>query len=296
MDRISVLRVYVRLVEVGNFTAVASEFCIKQSTVSKWLAALESEHQVSLIDRTTRSQRVTEAGHTFYEHAARVIAAYDEAVAAIEERDLEPRGRIRISLPIVFGRIYVVPLIASFLRQYPQIEIELVLSDRYIRVVEEGFDLAIRVGVPLDSTLRTHSLGESHRRLVASPLYLKAHGQPKHPNDLETHECLVHAQPGQKTLWTFKHHQKSVRCSVRGRVSANNSEATLLLVRQGLGIGLLASWLVDDDISEGSLVTLLNAYQPPPAPVRALTPPGRHLPMRVKRLITHLRTGLVGSI
>lgn len=296
MDRITALRAFVRLVEVGTFTAVAEELRVKQSTVSKWLAALEDEHDVRLIDRTTRAQRVTESGHTLYDHARAVLAAYDEAVAAMRTPDLEPRGRIRISLPVVFGRLYVVPHVASFVRRHAAIEIDMVFTDRYTRLVEEGFDVAIRVGVPVDSTLRTHSLGDSPRRLVASPGYVSAHGAPESPRDLGEHECLVHSQPERRTVWSFTSDGKTERCSVRGRVSANNSEATRLLARKGLGICLLASWLVDGDIRSGRLVRLLEDYEPPVAPIRALTPPGRHTANRVKRLIEHLRAGLASSL
>ena len=289
MDRITVFRAFARLVERGSFTAVADELRVKQSTVSKWIAGLEDELGVRLLDRTTRAQRVTDAGLRLYEHAASLVTAYDNAVADVRQADPVLRGRIRMNLPVVFGRLFVVPQVAKFLRRHKEVEIEMFFSDRYVRLVDEGFDLAIRVGVQPDSALRSHALGSSKRRLVASPGYLRAHPAPQTPRDLGKHQCLVHTAQGGGAVWTFACAGKTHRVSVRGRAMANNSEATLAMARGGLGICLLASWLVDADIRAGRLRPLLETYEPPPAPTRALTPPGRHNPPRVRALITHLR-------
>jgi DNA-binding transcriptional LysR family regulator len=296
MDRIEVLRAYVRLVERGSFTAVAEELGIGQSTVSKWLAGLEEELGVQLLDRTTRSQRVTDAGQRFYEHAVELVNDFDVAVADVREQATTLRGRIRLSLPVVFGQRYVVPLLARFLRSHKEVELEMVYNDRYVSLIDEGYDLAIRVGVPIDSSLRSHRLGESRRRVVASPGYVKLHGAPRSPRELADHECLVHTRLSGRTTWSFRHRGKSHRVTVHGRVSVNNSEATLALARSGLGICMLASWLVDTEIRAGRLVPLLDGYQPPDAPIRALTAPTRRIPPRVRALLDHLRTGLERSL
>lgn len=292
MDRLDRLRAFVRIVESGSFTAAARELHIEQSTASKWLAATEEELGVQLIDRTTRSQRATSAGQRFYEQAREILSAYDNAVAELREGESVVRGRIRLSVPVVFGRIYLVPMIADFLHKHPALEIDLVFADRYVSLVDEGFDLAVRVGVPVDSSLVTHSLGESRRRLVASPRYLRKHGTPTAPRDLRDHECLVHTNLSAPTTWRFSRGGRTHRVAVRGRVSANNSEATLALARSGLGICLLASWLVDTHIRAGRLVQLLPEYDAPAAPVRALTPPGRNLAPRVRALIDFVRERL----
>ena len=290
------MRAFVRLVEVGRFSAVAEELRIKQSTVSKWMASLEEELGVQLIERTTRALHVTDAGQTLYRRAMTVLDAYDDAVAAVQENDPEPRGRIRLSLPVVFGQRFVVPQVAKFLRRHKEVELEMVFSDRYVSLVEEGLDMAVRVGIQMDSTLRVHKLGESRRRLVASPGYLQAHGTPNTPQELQQHQCLSHSALSSGTIWSFSAKGKTHRHSVRGRVAANLSEATLSLARSGLGICLLASWLVDGDIRAGRLVPLLSDYEPPKALICALTPPGRHVPARVRSLIAHLRRGLAGAL
>lgn len=292
MDRIAVLRAYTRLIELGSFTAVARELRVKQSTVSKWLVALEDQLGVQLLDRTTRSRRVTELGARFYQRALVVLDAYDSALSDIQHDDPTPRGRVRMNLPVVFGQRYIVPLMTKFLRRHKELELEMVFSDRYVRLVEEGFDLAIRIGVQVDSALRSHALAGSERRLVASPGYLRAHGTPETPRELERHQCLRHSNLETGAVWTFARDGKTHRATVRGRASANNSEATLTMARSGLGICRLASWLVDGDLRAGRLVHLLPDYQPPRAPIRALTPPGRHLAPRVRATIDHIRQGL----
>jgi DNA-binding transcriptional LysR family regulator len=197
---------------------------------------------------------------------------------------------------VVLGRLFLVPLTTKFLRKHPHVSLELVFGDRYVSLVEEGFDLSVRVGVPVDSTLRAHPLADGRRRVVASPGYLSAHGTPGKPRELEDHECLVHTQLGSRASWTFEKAGKTQRVAVRGRASANNSEATLAMARSGLGICMLASWLVDPDVRSGRLVPILEDYSLPPAPIRALTPPGRHLAPHVRALIDHLREGLAEKL
>lgn len=169
----------------------------------------------------------------------------------------------------------------------PELEIDTRLSDHYVRLVEKGYDLAIRVVVQVDSSLRLHPLAESERRVVAAPSYLSEHRVPTAPKELERHQCLVHAQPGTQTLWQFTRAEKSFRASVQGRASINHSEATLEIARAGRGICMLASWLIDKDIEE---------YAPPAAPIRALTPPGRHVPVRIRLLLEHFRQGLRAAL
>ncbi|MGH1345582.1 MAG: LysR substrate-binding domain-containing protein [Nannocystales bacterium] len=291
MDRITALRAFTRLVERGSFTAVAEELQVKQSTVSKWLRALEEDLGAQLVARTTRAISITDAGHRLHGHALQTLEAYDAAIRSVRLDDAELRGRIRMNVPEVFGRLHVVPLVAKFAQRHRHVEFGLVFSDSYVGLVEEGFDLVLRVGASSDSTLRAQTLAKTPRRLVASPGYIRKHGVPGSPADLRAHECLLHSGALGST-WTFSHAGRQHRTRVRGRLRADNSEATLALSRRGLGICLLASWLVDPDIRAGRLVPLLEDYVAPPARVTALTPPGRHLPVQVRAMIDHLREGL----
>lgn len=292
MDRIAMFRAYARLVERQSFTLVARELGIQQSTVSKWLSGLESELGVSLIDRTTRSLRITAEGRRLYDHALSIVEAYDAAVSDMWAEDDAVRGTIRLGLPVVFGRLFVVPLLGRFARKHSEIQLDLQFSDRYVSVVDEGLDLAIRVGVPVDSSLRTHNLGETGRSVVASPGYLKSRGTPAQPKSLAGHECLIHTDQGPTTVWSFSRSGRTHRVTVGGRVRANNSEATLALARSGHGVALLADWLVGPDVRAGRLLACLPDYRAPRAPIRALSPPGRHVSPRVRALIDHLRAGL----
>jgi molybdate transport repressor ModE-like protein len=294
MDRIDALRLFSRLAERGSFSAAARDLKIKQSTASKWVAELEATLGASLVERTTRSVRVTDAGRRLLARSREVLAAFDELAADFEERSPEPQGRVRMNVPVVFGRLFVVPAIGEFLRRHSQVSAELVMNDRYVNLVDEGFDLAVRVGVPTDTTARGRKIAESRRVLVAAPSYLKDRGRPESPADLRRHECLQHGDVGQPSMWRFGAEPgggEPVR--VRGRFAANNSEAVLHLARGGLGIALLADWLVNEDIERGRLVPLLEEFAVPPAPVYALSPPGRFASTTVHALVDHLAATLV---
>ena len=288
MDKIESFRAFARLVERGSFSRVAEELQVKQSTVSKWMQSLESQLGVQLIERTTRAMHVTDAGQRFYRSALEVLHAYDAAVGSVRHGDTTLQGRIRVNVPEVFGRLHVVPHVARFALKHPELSLELSFADRYVDLVGEGFDLAIRLGQPTDSTLRVQGMGSTSRRLVASPGYVKRRGTPSSPKALSEHDCLPHST-AMGNRWTFTREGRTQRIRVRGRVVANNSEATLALVRRGLGIGLLATWLVDGDLRAGRLVPLLDAYETPTARINALMPPGRYTPPPVGALVEFLR-------
>lgn len=288
MDRLDAMRLFVRLVEHKSFSAAARELRVKQSTASKWIAALEEQLGAQLLERTTRTQRLTEAGELFYQRARELLAAYEETAAALQDRAPEPTGRIRVNVPVVFGRLFVVAEAAEFLRRFPKVELELVFNDRYVNLIDEGFDVAIRVGVPADTSFRSRSLGVTRRYLVASPAYLKARGRPERPEELRDHECLLHSESSAGAIWVFRQGGKEVHASVKGRFAANNSEALLHMARSGLGVALLASWLVEADLRARRLVSLLSGFETPPAPIHALMPPARYVPPRVRAFVDFL--------
>ncbi len=288
MDRLRAMEAYVRLVEVGTFSAVAEELRVKQSTISKWVAALETELGVPLVARTTRSMRVTDAGTRFYERARDILAAYSDVSAELSRNRPEPRGRIRVSVPVVFGRLFVVPHLSKFLRRYREVEVELVFNDRYVNLVEEGFDVGLRVGLPLDTSFRARRLGETARHLVASPGYVQKHGTPTEPRQLRDHDCLVHTGLRAGDTWVLRQGGQTFRAPVRGRFAANNSEALLTMARGGLGVALLASWLVEPELRSGRLVELLTDFDLPRASIQALTPPARTVHPRVTTFIDFL--------
>jgi DNA-binding transcriptional LysR family regulator len=293
MDRIDRLRLFARLAERRSFSAAAKDLKIKQSTASKWVAELEADLGTTLVQRTTRSVQITEAGRLLTARAREVLAAYDEMAAELQDKTPELRGRIRLSAPVVFGRLFVMPAVAEFLARHEQVQAEVIFNDRYVNLVEEGFDLAVRVGIPADTAARGRKIADSRRVLVASPGYLKQRGAPKAPKDLEKHECLAHGDMNSAMIWRFgRAGAAEVPITIRGRFAANNSEAVLVMARRGFGVALLADWLVDEDLKNQRLVPLLEHFSVPPAPIYALTPPGKHTSRAVRALTEHLADAL----
>jgi len=296
MDHFDALRAYVRLVELGSFTDVAKEEQVTQPTVSKWIAALEDELGVQLLDRTTRRVRVTAAGEAFHQRALEVLGAWEEAVGATRGQHAKAEGRLRVSVPVVFGERFVAPLLSSFLSEHPAIELDLRFSDRYVDLVSEGVDVAVRVGRPVDSSYRARLLAETPRRLVASPAFLERHAPPENLAALGELPCLLHTELGSFQSWELKKGEgHTIAVTVQGRVSANHSATLAKLAIAGHGVALLASWLVDDAIADGRLVRLLPDYEPPPAPIQALMASTRHVPS-VRAFVEHLAEGLSAEL
>lgn len=291
MDRIQALRAIVRLHDLQSFSAAAADLRVRQSTVSKWIARLEEDLGVALVRRTTRNLSFTEAGERFADDARAIVEAFEQAVENAQTANPELKGTLRISVPVVFGRQFVVPEIRRFAKQHPDLGIDLRFSDRYENLVDKGIDVAIRVGTPSDSSLITHSLGATPRHLVAANSYLNRHDVPKHPNDLGEHNCLIHSELRFGDIWRFRRGQKEHAIRVRGSLAANHSEALLTLAKSGLGIVMLAAWLTEPELKAKRLVRLLPDYQLPGAPIAALTPPGRRTPRRVRTFIDFLKSG-----
>lgn len=293
MDHFDALRAYVRLVELGSFTAVANEQQVTQPTVSKWIAALEDELGVQLLDRTTRGVRVTTAGEAFHQRALEVLETWEQAVGATRGQHAKPQGRLRVSVPVVFGDRFVAPLMPAFLSEHPAIELDLRFSDAYVDLVSDGIDVAIRVGRPVDSSYRARVLADTPRRLVASPAFIEAHGAPESLAALAKLPCLLHSGLGTNQTWELAEGDgKPTSVSVSGRVSANHSATLAQLAIAGHGVALLASWLVDDALADGRLVRLLPDHEPPRAPIQALMASTRHVPSRVRAFVDHLAQGL----
>ena len=285
MDRLDAMRAFVRVVELGSFSKVGVELRVKQSTVSKWVAALEERFGVQLIERTSRAQRVTEAGQVFYERARQILASYEDVEAQLMRSSVGLRGRLRVSVPVVFGQLFVASHAADFAAELPELELALIFDDRYVRLVDEGFDVAIRVGTPQDSSLLQRKLASTPRFVVAAPSYLARAGVPTTPQELRGHQCLSHIGLGARSVWPFVRGGRTIKVSVGGRLAANNSAAVRLMARRGLGVARLASWLVREDLERGDLVALLDDCQQPPAPIHALMPPSRHVHPRVRAFL-----------
>lgn len=296
LDHLAAVEAYVRIVELGSFTAAARDLGLRQATVSRRIAALEDALGVQLLVRTTRAVGVTEAGERFYEHARDWLGDWSAAVARARGEHAGITGRLRISLPVVFGQRFITPAVPALLRQHPQLRLELLFSDRYVDLVSEGIDVAVRVGRPIDTGYRARILGVTPRRLVASPTYLARHGAPPDPRALARHRCLLHSGLDTHETWVFHTGDGALRVDVRGQLSANHSEALLAAALAGEGIALLASWLVDAEIARGQLVHLLPDAAPPEAPIQALFASARHPPAAVGAFLDFLSDAILAAL
>jgi DNA-binding transcriptional LysR family regulator len=287
-DILALLKTFVRTVEAGSFSAVARELNSSQPTVSRQIATLEDHLGALLFQRTTRALTLTDDGRVFYEHARRTIEALTEAESAVGRRKGKPSGRLRLACAAVFGRLHVIPRLPRFRARFPDIEIALAINDGFSDLVEEGIDLAIRVGEPSESTLISRRIGTTRRVVVATPEYLAARGRPEHPRDLAGHDCIVYDRLLAGANWTFVAPGGALTVPVAGPVHVNNTEAVRAAVLQGLGIGYVPVWhFVEGEIETGRLVVLLRAFEPPAQPISAVYPSRRFVPTKVRAAIEY---------
>lgn len=268
MDRLDEFAIFVRIVEEGSLVRAAQRLSRSAPAVTRALAALEERIGVRLIDRTTRRLAPTEAGRALYERARGVVEAYEAAAAGAREAPV--RGLLRIAAPVQFGRRHVAPLAAHFLDSHEGVEIELLLNDRNVDLIEEGIDVALRIGALADSGLVARPVGHVRRQWVASPAYLARHGTPKAPADLALHEALLGTSRGAME-WTFGGRRRGAPAHLAGRLRVDDIETRLWLAREGRGIAQFLSYQVAEDLTAGRLVRLLRAFERPPLPVQLLT-------------------------
>lgn len=288
-DLLSLFRTFVRTVEAGSLTAVARELRSSQPTVSRQIARLEEHLGCRLLHRTTRALTPTEDGRVLYAQAQRVLEAAAEAEAAVGRRRAGPVGRLRLGCAVVFGRLHLIPRLGRFLERHPAIEVDLVMSDAFAALVEQGIELAVRIGEPAEPGLVARRIGASRRIVVATPGYLARRGVPHHPGELAGHDCVVYEGLAAGAVWSFEGRDGRHEVPIRGRFRVDNSEGVRAAVLAGLGIGYLPAWhLVEGEIGRGLLVPLLEGFTPPPAPISAVYPSHRLLAPKVRAMIDFL--------
>lgn len=268
------LRIYVAVIRAGNFTAAAEQLMLSKQYVSRRMAALEASLGSQLVIRNTRKLSVTEAGMLFLPHAQRILDDIREAEQAMSLRRQELNGSFRISMPMSFGMSHLSPLIAQFLSQHPALQFHIELADRYVDVIGEGFDMAIRIGTLADSTLIARRLGEQRRLICASPAYLARVGKPTTPDDLAQHACLRY---GREALsgWELRQTGKRRNMMVQGPMLSNNGEVLRDAAIAGLGLVLLPEFIVAPALKSGELVSVLEPFQPAPLCLNAVYPQHR---------------------
>jgi len=288
MDILGLIRTFVRVVEAGSFTAVAGERNISQPTISRQVAALEDHLGARLFTRSTRSLALTDDGRAFYDQALRALESVREAENAVGRRRAGPTGTLRLATSVVFGRLHIVPRLPRFLERYPDISIDLVLNDGTTDLVEEGIDLAIRVGAISDPSLIARRIGISHRVAVAAPAYIKARSAPRTLDDLKDHDCIIYTRLASGSAWTFIVGGGPITVPVRGRYRVNNTEGVRAGVFAGLGIGLIPTFHFGDEIETGQIMVVLEDHEPEAMPIVAVYPSRRFVPLKVRAMIDYL--------
>jgi DNA-binding transcriptional LysR family regulator len=288
MDRLDAIAAFQRVVETGSFSAVARERRVAQPTISKQIAALEAHLGAQLLNRTSRSLSLTEAGQEFYEAASRLLADLEAAESRIGRRQASPSGVLRVTLSAGFGRMHVVPLLPAFLALYPEIAVDITISDRFLDLVEEGLDLAIRIGHLNDSSLIARRLGFSGRRTVATQSYLDRHGIPLSPQDLAHYEGIAFVFRGTPQDWRFRGPDGPMEIRPAGRVRANDAENIRQAVLSGLGIAHVPAWLFHAEIRRGEVKVLLEKWQPPADPIHAVYQAARRPATKTRVFIDYL--------
>lgn len=278
--------IFARVAAVQNLSAVGTELGLTPGTISKRLQALEDELSVRLFDRTTRSIRITEEGAAFLQHVERILAELEAARASVADRIGKPKGRLRIAAPAGFGRRYIAPAIGGFMAAYPEIEVQIDLSDRNVNLQEDGYDVAIRSGTLSDSTLIAKRLAPDRHVIAAAPSYLATHEMPKLPTDLTAHDCLA---LGDTWAWTFSKGGKECSVRVNSRLRSNNADFLLRSAIDGSGVIRTSELQILPELRSGALVQLLPDYSiTSNAAIWALYPSAKHVLPRLRVLLDYL--------
>ena len=289
MDRFDALAAFVKVAETQSFSEAARRLRSSKSAVSRNVGALETELGARLFNRTTRSLKLTEAGQAYFERVSRILADLDDANRALGRLEAAPRGRLIVSAPMSFGFLHLAPALPDFLARYPELEVDLSLSDRFVDVVDEGFDVALRIGALPDSSLVARRIAPIRRALCASPAYFRERGTPKTPDEIKGHECLRNSNVGRAEEWRFVAEDgKAVVVSVSGRVSANNGDTLRILALAGFGVANLPTFIVGADLRSGALVAALDRFVPQNIAMSALYPHARHLSPKVRAFVDFL--------
>jgi len=289
MENLADIAVFVRVVERGSFTLAAEDLQLSRAVVSKYLSRLEERLGARLLHRTTRRLSLTEAGAALFEASRGAIERIEEAEGAVARFQSSPRGRLRVSAPMSFGILHLGPALAEFARANPAISLDVRLDDRYVNLVEEGIDVAVRIGKLADSSLVARRLGTTRAVACASPAYLAEHGEPETPEDLASHECLLYAYLSTANVWRFTARDgREIPVASTGRLRANNgillAEAAVL----GQGILMTPSFYVGSLLREGKLRPILEDYRLPELGIHAVYPQTSHVPPKVRAFVDFL--------
>ncbi len=285
MQDLESMAIFARVVEEKSFSAAARRLQLSKSVVSKRITELEKSIGARLLNRTTRALSVTDAGAIFYEHCARIVEEAEAARLAVDRLHTEPRGILRLSAPVAFGRLHVAPALVEFLTAHPELKIDMVTTDRFVDLAEEGYDVVVRVVGEPSPSLVARRLAPVNRRIVATPGYFARHGVPHTPQDLESHNCLTYTNFNPQDLWRLRGPEGDISVRAAGNLRLNDDDALAEAVLHGLGIALLPTFLIGKDLQSGRLQSVLSDYVPRERYIYAVYLPNRHLPIKVRAFI-----------
>lgn len=303
MDRLQAMRTLVRVVELGSFSAAARELGSTQSAVSKQVAALEKQLGAQVLTRSTRALKLTAAGARYVEHARRLVAEIAEAESELRAGEHQLQGWLRIAASVTFGRMKLLPQVRSFLAAHPGVKIDLRLDDGFIDLIEQGIDIAVRIGEQPDSSLVARRIGTTHRAVMARRGYFERAGLavPREPTELPRYNCIVYSELRTGPIWTFEAGPEAgpppgsiVSVRVGGSLRTNSGEAVREAVLSGMGLAYGPTWLFEPELASGEVQVVMPAWLGRDLPIQLVSPPQRRQSGKVKTFGDHLAAGLAG--
>jgi DNA-binding transcriptional LysR family regulator len=292
MDRLADMETFVRVIEAGSFSAAAQQMRLGQPAVSKAISRLEQRLGVRLVLRSTRGLAPTEAGQSYYDEARIVLQKAEQADLAASTAGKTLSGRLRISAPVTFARLHIVPKLEALLKAHPALDIEVVLSDREVDVIEEGIDVALRLGSLVDSALIARKLGSRRRVVLAAPRYFQEFGKPLKPHDLCRHAAVIYAERLGGSSWTFHKGGEEVAVTLQGRVRVSAGEGVREAVLAGLGLTVSSEWMFTPELASGAVETALTEWQLPDMDLWAVFPAGRLASSKARAFVAFVEAGL----
>ena len=290
MDRLLAMEMFVRVVETGSFSKAAREFNTTQPTVTKQIAATEARLEVRLLNRNTRGVSLTESGALYYEKCKTIVRDASEADSIVQLKQGQAQGLLRIGTSVAFGRRVVVPLALAYMRRHPQVQLDLSFEDRYVDLIAQGIDVAIRMGKLADSSLGARFLGMNPWVMVASPAYLKKHGVPKRAQDLSAHVALIYSSVVGDEVWRMRTPKgEAVNVAVSGRFRSNNVSAVLAAARDGLGIAMMPRYVASDSLLPGKVLEVLADHTLAEQEIHAVFPSPKLVPGKVSAFVAFLQ-------
>jgi DNA-binding transcriptional LysR family regulator len=285
MDRFRAMQAFIRIVDGGSLSAAARSLGVSLPAVVRTLAALEEHLGTRLLNRTTRRINLTDDGQQYYERARQILAEMDDAELSMSAARRRPGGTLSLTAPVVYGRLKLMPVLAEYRQRFPDVGIRLLLLDRNVNLIEEGLDLAIRIGALADSSLVAIELARVRRVLFASRAYLRRRGSPRHPRELAKHACLSLSVIAPADDWRFREQGRELALKVRPAFVSNSADAVIGMAEAGAGIGVAFSYQIERQLARRSLALVLEEFAPPPVPVSALYPHGRLTAARVREFL-----------